>query len=165
MSLGYDMKHTQRWDCEVCGQPARETWFDPRPSLRLAEPRVILHIHHLCEAGGGPCHSTVESQARELASESGGMLPAPSLRLPKHESAIPLANSCVKCQRDETGAAEFKISRCSGCKLTRYCCNKCQTDDWPRHSKICKMVKEVTWINWETEDSDRRFHVPGAFIP
>ncbi|KAJ7474307.1 hypothetical protein FB451DRAFT_1248571, partial [Mycena latifolia] len=119
MSVGYDMKHTQHWDCEICGSPARESWIDPRPSLRLTEPLVVLHIHLLCEAGGGPCHTAVETRARELAIESGGMLPPPSVHLPKPPGPpIPLAGSCAKCQRDETGSPGFAIRRCSKCKLT-----------------------------------------------
>ncbi|KAJ7356419.1 hypothetical protein DFH08DRAFT_848993 [Mycena albidolilacea] len=162
MAIGYDMKHTQRWDCETCGKPARETWFHPRPSLRPPEPLVVLHIHHLCEAGGGPCHMAVENRARELAIAAGGMLPPPSLHLPKPSGpAIPLASGCAKCQRDETGAPGSTISRCSRCKLTRYCSVECQTEDWPRHGKICKTVKEVKWINWE----DNNAHAEPAIVP
>ncbi|KAJ6569364.1 hypothetical protein B0H19DRAFT_1135194 [Mycena capillaripes] len=170
MAIGYDMKHTQRWDCEICGEPARETWFDPRPSLRPSEPLVVLDVHHLCEAGGGPCHSEVEARARELALETGGMAPAPSLHLPKPPGpAIPLASSCAKCQRDETGAPGSPISRCSRCKLIRYCSVQCQTEDWARHGKICKTIKEVKWVNWEAktnaEPDDVALHVPGAYYP
>ncbi|KAJ7270007.1 hypothetical protein B0H12DRAFT_1044558 [Mycena haematopus] len=119
MAIGYDMRHTQRWDCKTCGQPARETWFDPRPSLRPSERVVVLYIHHLCEAGGGPCHTTGENRGRERAIEAGAILP-PSLYLPAPSgSAIPLASGCVKCRRDETGAPGAPISRCSRCKLTR----------------------------------------------
>ncbi|KAJ7074996.1 hypothetical protein B0H15DRAFT_43609 [Mycena belliarum] len=170
MAVGYDMKHTQRWDCEICGLPARESWMDPRPSLRLAAPSlVILNIHHLCEAGGGPCHTAVEARARELAIETGGMVPAPSIALPKPPGPpIPLAGSCAKCQRDETGAPGFAIRRCSKCKLTRYCSVECQTEDWPRHGKICKTIKEVKWINWgdphTVSDGTDFLKMPGAYV-
>ncbi|KAJ7269997.1 hypothetical protein B0H12DRAFT_1067433 [Mycena haematopus] len=191
LALGYDMKHTQRWDCETCGdgdpkrrpgQPARETWFDPRPSLRPSEPVVVLHtdlpkIHHLCEAGGGPCHTAVEDRARELAIEAGGMLPPPSLYLPNtSESAIPLASGCVKCQRDETGAPGAPISRCSRCRsrqfyprifvLRNHASAECQTEDWSRHGKICKTIKEVKWVHWEdntTEEPEVPLRMPGAY--
>ncbi|KAF7367596.1 MYND-type domain-containing protein [Mycena sanguinolenta] len=168
MAIGYDMKHTQRWECEACGQPARETWFDPRPSLRPSEPVVVLHIHHLCETGGGPCHTAVENRARELAIEVGDMVPPPSLHLPTPSgSVMPLASGCAKCQRDETGAPGSHISRCSRCKLTRYCSVKCQTEDWLRHGKICKTVKEVKWVNWEdnTQEQDLPLRMPGAYYP
>ncbi|KAJ7139324.1 hypothetical protein C8R44DRAFT_764241 [Mycena epipterygia] len=168
MAIGYDMKHTQRWSCEICGESARETWIDPRPSLRLSEPVVILHIHQLCEAGGGPCHMAVETRARELAIESGAMLPPPPMHLPKPPGpAIPLASSCAKCQQDETGTRETTISRCSRCKLTRYCSVECQTEDWARHGKICKTVKEVKWINWENTtnpEPDTPLNMPGAYV-
>ncbi|KAJ6495965.1 hypothetical protein DFH09DRAFT_343755 [Mycena vulgaris] len=173
MAIGYDMKHTQRWDCEICGKPARESWMDPRPSLRLSEPLVVLHIHHLCEADGGACHTAVETRARELAIKAGGMLPASSVHLPKPPGpAIPLASSCAKCQREETGTPGFAIRRCSKCKLTRYCSVECQTEDWPRHGKICKTIKEVKWVKWEdtaatypAPDTDAdNLHVPGAYI-
>ncbi|KAJ7474325.1 hypothetical protein FB451DRAFT_1248623 [Mycena latifolia] len=173
MSVGYDMKHTQRWDCEICGNPARESWIDPRPSLRLTEPLVVLHIHLLCEAGGGPCHTAAETRARELAIESGGMLPPASVHLPKPPGPpIPLASSCAKCQRDETGSLGFAIRRCSKCKLTSHCSVKCQTEDWPRHGKICKTIKAVNWVNWEdtatpngTLDTETDLlKMPGAFV-
>ncbi|KAJ7909521.1 hypothetical protein B0H13DRAFT_2014203 [Mycena leptocephala] len=170
MAIGYDMKHTQRWNCEICGEPARETWFDPRPSLRLEEPLVVLHIHQLCEAGGGPCHTVVEARARELAIAAGGILPAPSLHLdlPKPPgSAIPLASACAKCQREETGAPGSAISRCSRCKLIRYVTAECQTEDWSRHGKVCKTIQEVTWINWEENknlEPDVSLRMPGAYL-
>ncbi|KAF8134194.1 hypothetical protein K438DRAFT_799409 [Mycena galopus ATCC 62051] len=166
MAIGYDMKHTQQWECEACGEPARETWFDPRPSLLPSGPLVVVHIHHLCEAGGGACHTKVQDRARELAIEAGGMLPAPSLHLPQPSAhAIPLASGCAKCQRDETGALGSPISRCSRCKLTRYCSVECQTEDWPRHGKICKTIKEVKWVNWEetTKPEPDVLRMPGAF--
>ncbi|KAJ7743766.1 hypothetical protein B0H16DRAFT_996927 [Mycena metata] len=168
LAIGYDMKHTQRWECQICGEPARETWFDPRPSLRLTQPLVVLHIHYLCEAGGGACHTAVETQARELAIAAGGMLPAPSSHLPKPpgQPVIPLASACAKCQRDETGAPGAPISRCSRCKLVRYCSVECQREDWTRHAKVCKTIKEVKWVNWDRpapEDAES-LHVPGAFV-
>ncbi|KAK7064918.1 MYND-type domain-containing protein [Favolaschia claudopus] len=132
------------------GKPAREMWIDPRPSLNISEPLVVLHIHHVCEAGGGPCHTEVQNRARELALKAGGALPAPSMPLPKPSDAqIPLASSCAKCEEEKTGAPGFPISRCSRCKLIRQLSIKCQTEDWPRHGKICKMIKEVNWGNEE----------------
>ncbi|KAJ7654756.1 hypothetical protein B0H17DRAFT_1099629 [Mycena rosella] len=175
MAIGFDMKHTQRWACEICGKPARESWFDPRPSLRLEEPLVVLHIHHLCEAGGGPCHTAVETRVRDLAIEAGAILPPSAVHIPKLPGPpIPLASSCAKCQRDETGIPAFAIRRCSKCKLTRYCSVECQTEDWPRHGKICKTVKEIKWVNWEDTayastdpvlDADiDSLKMPGAFV-
>ncbi|KAK7008116.1 MYND-type domain-containing protein [Favolaschia claudopus] len=152
MTVGYDLKHTSRWECEICGTPAREMWIDPRPSLNISEPLVVLHVHHVCEAGGGPCHTEVQNRARELALKAGGALPAPSMPLPKPSDAeLPLASSCAKCEEEKTGALGFPISRCSRCKLIRQVqlSIKCQTEDWPRHGKICKMIKEVKWGNEE----------------
>ncbi|KAJ7640685.1 hypothetical protein DFH06DRAFT_1214923 [Mycena polygramma] len=166
MASGYDMKHTQRWNCEICGKPARETWFDPRPSLNPSEPLVVLNVHQLCEAGGGPCHTAVEARTRELALEAGGVPPGPSMHLPKPAGpAIPLASSCAKCQREETGAPGSSISRCSRCKLIRYCSVECQTEDWARHSKVCKTIQAVTWINWDGTTLEAPFHVPVAYYP
>ncbi|KAJ7430459.1 hypothetical protein B0H11DRAFT_2135876 [Mycena galericulata] len=175
MSIGYDMKHTQRWDCENCGEPARETWFDPRPSASGRTPCCpsCACIHHLCEAGDGPCHTAVETRVRELALQPGSTFPPPppSVHISKPpEQVIPLASSCVKCLRDETGALGSAISRCSGCKLTSV---KCQKEDWPRHGKICKTIKQVEWYNWPSEpkiatasepDSDVTVNMPGAYV-
>ncbi|KAJ7139298.1 hypothetical protein C8R44DRAFT_302552 [Mycena epipterygia] len=92
----------------------------------------------------------VHGRRDPVAIQSGAMLPGPPLYLPKPPGpAIPLASSCTKCRREETGAPDVPISRCGGCKLTRFCSVECQTADWARHRKICKMVKEVKWFNWE----------------
>ncbi|KAJ7259687.1 hypothetical protein C8J57DRAFT_1338970 [Mycena rebaudengoi] len=163
-SIGYDMKHTQRWACEICGRPARETWFDPRPSLDLQQPRVILYIHHLCEAGGGTCHRAAEKRIRDRASKSGGVPPPPPIYLPKPDGPeIPLAGGCIRCQRDETAAAGFELKRCTGCHLTRYCSTECQKEDWPRHGKICKTIETVEWIRPEVHDTDPTSDMPGAY--
>ncbi|KAJ7630277.1 hypothetical protein FB45DRAFT_1058309 [Roridomyces roridus] len=161
IAIGVDLKHTQRWTCEECGKPARETWFDPRPSLRVSSPVVVLPIHHLCEAGGGACHAAVETRVR-------GTPPAPSVRPSMPDgSPIPLAGSCAKCQRDETAEEGFKMSRCSKCKLTRYCSAGCQKEDWTRHSRTCKTIQGVQWFNWdepEPESEDETLKMPGAFV-
>ncbi|KAJ7058781.1 hypothetical protein C8F01DRAFT_1147196 [Mycena amicta] len=171
MAIGLDMKHSQRWLCEICGEPAREAVFDPRPNLHLENPSVLLDIHHLCGARGGPCHIAVQERVRQRALAA-GTLPPPSVDVQSKESnqKIPLASSCAKCQRDETGAPGTSMNKCSRCKLTRYCSVQCQTQDWTRHGKTCKMIHEVQWFNWKdntpkpNDDSEVTSRMPGAFV-
>lgn len=39
--------------------------------------------------------------------------------------------------------APLKAKRCSGCKVTRYCCAACQAADWKEggHRHACKLLQ------------------------
>ncbi|KAF7312088.1 MYND-type domain-containing protein [Mycena indigotica] len=103
MAIGFDMKHSQRWLCEICGDPAREVVLDPKPNLRLEDPVVTLNMHQLCEAQGGPCHSAVHELIRKQALAAGS--PPSGLQQPNATTA-PLAGSCIAASH-----AKHKIGR------------------------------------------------------
>jgi ankyrin repeat protein len=44
------------------------------------------------------------------------------------------------CSNPGCGGAGFK--KCTGCKLVRYCCVKCQLAHWPLHKVECKVAKK-----------------------
>lgn len=57
-------------------------------------------------------------------------------------------DDCMKMEekKEEGGEAELKVfSRCSGCKLARYCRVSCQKKAWGKgnHKRVCKMYQEV----------------------
>jgi pre-rRNA-processing protein TSR4 len=43
---------------------------------------------------------------------------------------------CALCKRPAS-------KRCGQCKSAVYCCREHQTEDWPKHKKLCKMLKEA----------------------
>ncbi|KIM92367.1 hypothetical protein PILCRDRAFT_810421 [Piloderma croceum F 1598] len=149
LGFGRDVKHTERWACYVCGKPARETQFDVMSWLHLLQPKLNIYVHHICEAGGGPCHEQIKAQTMMMRIQSGAPgSPAPHLPMPSGVTSFPLAGSCANCQKDETAKADFSISRCGKCKLIRYCGVDCQKADWNRHKKVCKTITDVKWENW-----------------
>ncbi|CAK5264094.1 unnamed protein product [Mycena citricolor] len=180
MAIGFDMKHSQRWECEQCGKPASETWLDPRPTITPAQSLVTLYMHQLCPS----CHAAVETgirdrraKAKSEAESSSQPIDSPSSTAqieatpggdshPSSKPPVPrpmaAASTCVSCKSAETSSPEYPMSRCSNCKLTRYCSAKCQTADWTRHGKICKTITEVKWLNWE-DSSDPSYRMPGSF--
>nr|GAT49188.1 predicted protein [Mycena chlorophos] len=171
MGIGFDMKHSQRWPCEICEEPARDVLFDPRPSLQPENPIVMLDIHHLCEARSGPCHTAVHESVRQRALAMGIPVPPPLPPASKStaQSQASPASSCAKCQREST-SENGKMMRCSRCKLTRYCSVDCHAQDWARHGKTCKMIQSVTWSGFPdptdptpTKQNEITFGMPGAF--
>jgi len=147
--FGRDVKHTERWGCSICGKPARETLFSVASWLHPPQPKLNIYDHHLCEAGGGPCHRRIEAETAIMRMQ-GGIIrpPAPRLPMPTGVSSFPLAGSCANCQKDKTAQPDYKINRCGKCKLIRYCSADCQKEDWNRHKKVCKTVTDVKWANW-----------------
>lgn len=95
----------------------------PSPSAiySLAHP-LITHpqIHHVCEAGGGPCHRNIEAQNQMMRAMTGAppVPPAPILPMPEGVRKLPLSRSCVNCHREPS--EKRVIKRCARCKLTRY---------------------------------------------
>jgi hypothetical protein len=57
-----------------------------------------------------------------------------------------LAYKCYGCnkEQDETSGEEFKLNRCSACKIMTYCSKDCQTAHWPKHKHFCKQLKKST---------------------
>ncbi|KAF9482381.1 hypothetical protein BDN70DRAFT_875128 [Pholiota conissans] len=143
--LGTDLKHTDVWTCEICGKPARETQYDMASWTRLAQPRIVLYIHHVCEAGANPCSTLLDRQSAQMAQMAGN---APDIKKRDKPADVqfPLSAGCLNCQDDKTAGP--KLSRCGGCKLVRYVCgSECQKADWKRHKKICKMIKSAKFVD------------------
>ncbi|KAF9527064.1 hypothetical protein CPB83DRAFT_836832 [Crepidotus variabilis] len=150
----WDMKHTNNWLCEICSKLSRETKVQMASRIHFAQPRITLYIHHLCEAGTNPCHQIIVNQGVMMGAVARGGIPDRGLTedqyIPKPDGVeYPLAASCCGCKDDNTAKRGVKMSRCGGCKLSRYYSTKCQSDDWKRHKKICKYVKSVKWVNWD----------------
>jgi len=53
----------------------------------------------------------------------------PTHTLPRH-ALCNFEYECANCGEVKTG-----MKTCSQCKHDRYCCRKCQKEDWPRHKK------------------------------
>ncbi|KAF9466899.1 hypothetical protein BDZ94DRAFT_1250060 [Collybia nuda] len=68
---GMDVKHSNRWDYEICNKPARETIYNVASWIHLPEPRIVLYIHQICEAGISPCNFILEAQHRRITQEMG----------------------------------------------------------------------------------------------
>ncbi len=48
-------------------------------------------------------------------------------------------NTCAYCESLD----ERVVQRCSKCKATYYCGEKCQLDDWPNHKKVCEKFTAI----------------------
>lgn len=149
LNLGPDVKFTNEWGCEICGKPARESKYFVATQAHLAEPKVVFYVHNLCKTGNSRCHAVIKEQEVMMAKAS-GLPPPPDKSADLYDPAreFPLASSCAKCNDEKTARKDFKMSRCGGCKLTRYCSPGCQKADWPRHKRTCKIVESVKWIAW-----------------
>ena len=44
--------------------------------------------------------------------------------------------TCANCSKAE--ADDIKLSRCTACKMVKYCCRECQVAHRPQHKKACK---------------------------
>jgi hypothetical protein len=71
-------------------------------------------MHHICESEG-VCYQYINAQQLAVTTAMG---PHKSYSIGGLVQNI-LAASCRKCQKDQTGADNSKMSKCSGCKLTR----------------------------------------------
>lgn len=47
-------------------------------------------------------------------------------------------DTCCLCR------AATSTQKCSGCNVARYCSQKCQSDDWAAHSKVCRSSKTAS---------------------
>ncbi|KAG9011052.1 hypothetical protein FRB94_008967 [Tulasnella sp. JGI-2019a] len=147
LKLGKDIKHSRDWTCEFCDKPSRETVFNVASWMHLTPPRLVVYIHHVCDAGPGPCLDQLNALQRLMEQTTGqpSVTPPPIAKPPGIE--YPLASSCGLCH-DETSAGKA-MSKCGKCKLIRYCSTNYQKQDWPRHKSVCKIVKAVTWVGWD----------------
>ncbi|KAI0754129.1 hypothetical protein C8Q80DRAFT_347457 [Daedaleopsis nitida] len=142
-----DVKHSRNWQCEFCGDAARETEVMVLSWTHLTPPRLILYVHCICDQERARCFAGLKEQHAMIAMLTPGMAP---LRAPPPRPAgveYPLAGSCAACQKDAT--AETDMQRCSGCKLTRYCSAGCQRTDWKRHKETCSKIYSVLFENWD----------------
>ena len=49
---------------------------------------------------------------------------------------------CFGCHTRQP-KSESTFKNCSRCGIVQYCDKKCQTDDWPNHKNICKILKKA----------------------
>ncbi|TFK85233.1 hypothetical protein K466DRAFT_198348 [Polyporus arcularius HHB13444] len=143
-----DTKHSRNWQCEFCGDEARETQVMTLTWTHLSPPRMVIYIHHVCDHDRPRCFAGVEEHHQMINMLNG--LPQTPLRKPPRKprgEKYPLAGSCAGCQKDAT--AEMELQRCSRCKLTRYCSTECQTKDWKRHKQTCSQIYSVLFENWD----------------
>ncbi|CAK5264093.1 unnamed protein product [Mycena citricolor] len=115
MAIGFDMKHSQRWECEQCGKPASETWLDPRPTITPAQSLM----HQLCPS----CHAAVETGIRDRRAKA---------KSEAESSSQPIDSPSSTAQIEATPGGDSHPSSkppvprpmaaaSTNCKLTRYC--------------------------------------------
>ncbi|KAF5314169.1 hypothetical protein D9611_006982 [Ephemerocybe angulata] len=152
-----DLKHSNQWDCQICRvKPAREQNFNIISFTEQSPPLTLIFIHNVCKASTNLCHRIVQGIARKaqaIAAEGASEPPIDfnpwtDFDTPP-EKVSGLASSCAKCHDEKTGVRGYRMSRCSGCRLVRYCCPGCQKADWNRHKKVCRMVESVVWENFD----------------
>jgi hypothetical protein len=149
--------------------PRSNSYVSPSLGLSFAHCRVfyylLFQVHHVCDAGAGPC----SEQLREInayMAEASGFPPSGLPRQPKRkgQEKFPMSSSCAVCH-NEADESRKNLKQCAKCELTRYCRSvdfsnqpsscllipdaipsvDCQRTDWKRHKECCKAVKEVKW--------------------
>ncbi|KAF8169934.1 hypothetical protein BJ912DRAFT_933544 [Pholiota molesta] len=146
-SMSKDLKHSEEWACEICGEPARGAKYDIASRTHLPEPDVVVYMHQVCDSTGNNfCCAMLDKQSEWMAAFGGLSPDFPNL----HRLAglqFPLSGSCLNCEDNKT--AQSQLNRCGGCELVRYCGADCQKSDWKRHKKICKIIKSLRWVEGE----------------
>ncbi|CAK5279676.1 unnamed protein product [Mycena citricolor] len=158
MAIGFDMKHSQRWECEQCGKPASETWLDPRPTITPAQSLVTLYVRvaHLCPS----CHAAVETGIRDRRAKAKSEAETSSPRIDGPSTAqIEVTPGGDSHPSSKPPAPRPMAAASTNCKLTRYC--RQRTGRGTGRS-ICKTITEVKWLNWE-DSSDPSYRMPGSF--
>lgn len=102
----------------------------------------MLQVHLICDSER-KCAKILRNADIELSLKTVAPLLLP-LGEDTSGNVYPLASSFAKCNADFSATED--LSHCSGCKLTKYCSQKCQKDDWRRHKPFCKTPKEVKWV-------------------
>ncbi|KAI0748203.1 hypothetical protein C8Q80DRAFT_723888 [Daedaleopsis nitida] len=148
--MGRDVKHSKSWTCEFCGAPARETQFQVLSWTHLDPPRLVVYIHFVCDMDQPHVLLNLRALHDMLNRMNMGRLGSfeDSLVGKDVDVVFPLAGSCACCQRDATANLDNGLKKCSKCKLTRYCSEKCQKRDWPRHKVTCGKIQSVNFENW-----------------
>ncbi|KAF8170361.1 hypothetical protein BJ912DRAFT_1047906, partial [Pholiota molesta] len=152
-SMSKDLKHSEEWACEICGEPARGAKYDIASRTHLPEPDVVVYMHQVCDSTGNNfCCAMLDKQSEWMAAFGGLSPDFPNLdRLAGLQ--FPLSGSCLNCEDNKT--AQSQLNRCGGCELVRYCgyvvghsiyspsttkvvyyySADCQKSDWKRHKK------------------------------
>lgn len=88
-----------------------------------------------------------EKQVKLIACRADNAIPSPSLVcLPTDEALAyvpgypPLRRACFNCAKEPE--AEEKLALCRQCQYARFCCLRCQQENWPLHKVFCKQFKE-----------------------
>ena len=51
---------------------------------------------------------------------------------------------CVSCKKAAKELNVKRLSRCSGCKIVRYCSEKCQRTNFKNHKLVCRQINSTT---------------------
>ncbi|TFK45545.1 hypothetical protein OE88DRAFT_1121586 [Heliocybe sulcata] len=149
-AFGTDVKHSNAWKCNFCGDPARETNCYMKGSYLFDRPLVDVWIHFMCSHEKPACVKGLATASYKITYEIGDKdLPGNPFATragPPPGGRWPLAASCCNCKTELSARTQSALRRCSGCKLTRYCSVGCQKADWKRHKGACKAVKDVDWL-------------------
>ncbi|KAH9925733.1 uncharacterized protein B0H18DRAFT_1007944 [Fomitopsis serialis] len=137
------LKHTQKWYCEFCDQPARMSQQDVTSACSNTPPFVQIWYHFVCDPRAGPCADALRAVQLLFARQTGSPTPR-RLRWREDPLDFPPMAACAGCEREET--ADMPTLKCSGCDLTRYCSATCQREHWPEHKVLCKTPKKVKWV-------------------
>uniref|UniRef100_H3AU05 Tudor domain containing 1 n=1 Tax=Latimeria chalumnae TaxID=7897 RepID=H3AU05_LATCH len=129
---------------EVNGTKKKLTEVRPKPDLGEKSP-----TDHL---GAKPVSKPRRQQRHKIRTTSESLA---SLnfeeKLFKSLSAPPRSTTCHNC-------GLFGSLRCSQCKQTYYCSEKCQKKDWSAHSNICKPVKQPSFVE-KLEDAKPKINI------
>ncbi|KAJ3481379.1 hypothetical protein NLI96_g7696 [Meripilus lineatus] len=99
IELLQDIKHSQKWHCEFCDKPARETVQFCASWVNRVPPKMIVYTHQVCKTKGGRCAKALD----EISHMMPGTWILESPEVPSTaEGEIPLSASCANCQKTET---------------------------------------------------------------
>ncbi|KAJ3518825.1 hypothetical protein NM688_g9386 [Phlebia brevispora] len=138
-----EMKHTQKWYCNFCDKPAREINCAIMGYTDRTPPMAFIIVYQICDLDdSSPCAKELYELYDESAQEMGH--PPNNIKTRYGTPPYPFSASCAGCMRSET--ANQQLSKCSRCKVIRYCSRACQEGDWPRHKTRCKLMHSAEEI-------------------